>query len=93
MACKPDEAPDAVIDMHDQIAGREAGCLGDEILGAARGAARPHQPVAENVLLADDRGIVGLETGFDAEHGERDRGLGQRERLRPVATVVRLCSL
>ena len=49
------EAADAVIDMDDEIAGRQAGRLGDEILGAARGAARPHQPVAENVLLADDR--------------------------------------
>ena len=38
-----DEAADAVIDVHDQIAGREAGRLGDEILGAARwrGAAAP----------------------------------------------------
>ena len=67
------KTPDAVIDMHDQIAGREAGRLGDEILGAAGGAARPHQPVAKNILLADDRGVFGLEAGFDAEHGERHR--------------------
>ena len=80
---QPGETADAVIDMHDEIAGREAGGLGDEIVGAAHGAARPHQPVAENVLLADDGGVGGLEAGFDAEHGERDRGLRQRQRLRP----------
>ena len=31
------EAADAVIDVHNQVAGREAGCFGDEILGAASG--------------------------------------------------------
>ena len=77
------EAADAVIDVHDEIAGREAGRLGDEIVGAAHGAARPHQSVAENVLLADDGGVVGLEAGFDAEHGERHRRLRQAQRLRP----------
>ena len=37
------ETADAVIDVHDQIAGREAGRLGNEIVGAAhaRGAAAP----------------------------------------------------
>ena len=87
-----DEAADAVIDMHDQIAGREAGHLGDEIFRAAAGAARPHQPVAENVLLADDGGVGGLEAGLDAEHGERDRVLGQRCASAQDATGVRLCS-
>ena len=53
-----DETPDAVIDMHDKIAGGEARRFGDEILRAARGLARPHQAVAENVLLADDRGVA-----------------------------------
>ena len=56
-----DEAADAVIDMHDEIAGRKAGDLGDEILELAAGAARPHQAVAEDVLLGDDGGVVGLE--------------------------------
>ena len=63
---------DAMIDMHHQIAGRETGRFGDEILRAARGPARAHQAVAENVLLADDRRFVGLKTGFDAEHSQRD---------------------
>ena len=89
-----DEAADAVIDVDDEIAGREARHLGDEILRAARGAARPHQAVAENVLLADDGGVFGLEAALDAEHGERDRGL--RAAPAPAATTptgVRLASL
>ena len=77
------EAADAVIDMHHQIAGRETGGLGDEILRPAAGAARAHQAVAENVLLADDSHVVGLDTGLDAEHGERGRGFRQCQRLRP----------
>ena len=68
---EPDEAADAVIDMHDEIAGRQAGQLGDEILRALGGAARPHQAVAQDVLLADDRGLGGLESGLEAEHRER----------------------
>ena len=44
-------------------------------------AARPHQAVAENVLLADDREVGGLEAGFEAEHGERDRRLAAAQRL------------
>ena len=48
------ETANAVVDMDDQIAGRETGRLGDEILRTARGAARPHQAVAEDVLLADE---------------------------------------
>ncbi len=77
------ETPDAVIDMHDQIAGREACHFGDEIVRAPHRAARTHQPVAENILLADDSGVFGLEAALDAEHGERDRRLRQSLRLRP----------
>ncbi|MGA7986496.1 MAG: chromosome segregation protein SMC, partial [Burkholderiales bacterium] len=68
---------------HDEIARREAGRLGDEIIGAAHSAARPHEAVAENILLADNGGAGGLEAGLDAEHGERYRGLGQAQGLRP----------
>ena len=70
-----DEAADAVIDMHHEVAGIEAGDLGDEIFRPLRGAAAAHQPVAQNVLLGDDREVVGLEAGFEAEHRERDLGL------------------
>src|SRR6185503_2585505 len=64
---QPREPADAVVDMHHKIAGREAGRLGDEILRTPGGAPRPHQPVAENVLFADDRRFVGLETGFETD--------------------------
>jgi hypothetical protein len=74
---------DAVVDMYDEVAGREAGRFGDEIVGAALRPARPHQPVAEDVLLADDGGVFGLEAGLDAEHGQRHRGLRQFRRIGP----------
>ena len=78
-----DEAADAVIDVHHEIAGRQARDLGDEILRALGGAPRPHQPVAENVLFADDDRVRGLEAGLQAKHGERDLGPWQAQRLRP----------
>ena len=80
---QPDETADAVIDVHDEVAGRQRGDFGDEVVGALGGAARPHQPVAEDVLLADDRGVGGLEAGFEAEHRQRDLRLRQRQRLLP----------
>ena len=83
MARKPDEAADAVIDMDDEIAGGKARHLGDEIFGALRLPPRANEPLAQNVLLGDERDIGGLETGFDAEHGERDLVARQSERLRP----------
>ncbi len=90
---QPCEPADAVVDMHHEIAGREAGRLGDEILRAPGGAPRPYQPVAKNVLFADDRRIVGLETGFDAEYCERNRRLRQSQRRAQLETGVRLWSL
>ena len=84
---QPDEPADAVIDMHDQIAGGEARRLGDEILRPPRRAARPHQPVAEDVLLADDRGVGGLEAAFEPEHGEAH--LRQRQAPAPPARTRR----
>ena len=67
-----DEAADAVIDVDDEVAGGEARHLGDEILRALRLPARAHQPLAQNVLLGDERDVGGLEAGIEAEHGERD---------------------
>ena len=66
--------------MDHEIAGGEHGRFGDEIVRLAR-AARPHQPVAQNVLLGDDRDIGGLEAALDAEHREADRRLRQRQRV------------
>ena len=58
---EPVEAADAVVGMHDEIADAEAGRLGDDVGGAARLAPRPHQPVAQDVLLADDGEVGRLE--------------------------------
>ena len=80
---QPHEPSDAVIDVHHEIAGGEAGRLRDEVLRLARRPARPHQPVAEDVLLADHRGVGGLEAALEPEHGEPD--LRQRQALRRPA--------
>ena len=53
-------------------------------------AARPHQAVAQDVLLADDGGVGGLEPGFQAQHRERDLRLRQRQRLRPRGDVRKI---
>ena len=59
-----DEAADAVLDMDDDVAGDEARDLRDEIVELAARLARPHQAVAQNVLLADDGDVVGLEAAI-----------------------------
>ena len=46
-------AADAVIGMDDEIARRQVGRLGDELVEVAPAARRPRQPVAEDVLLAE----------------------------------------
>ena len=74
-----DETADAVLDMNHEIAAGEARDFGDEIVELAARLARPHQPVAEDVLLADDGDMVGLETGFHADH--RQHRLVARRRL------------
>ncbi len=79
-----DEAADAVVDMDDEIAGGEARDLGDEILRALGRLARPHQAIAQDVLLADHREAVGLEAGFEPEHREPDLRLRQRQHGGPV---------
>ena len=59
-----DEAADAVVDMHDDVARRKRADLAQEILGLARRLAAAHEAVAENVLFADNDKIVALEAGF-----------------------------
>ena len=59
-----------MVGVHDEIADRQARRLGEHIDGAALLAARAHQAVAENVLLADDGELRRLETLLEAEHGE-----------------------
>ena len=80
-----DEPADAVIDVHHEVAGRKARHLGDEVFGALRRPPRPHQPVAEDVLLADHGGVRRLEAGLEPQHRERHLRLRQRQRLGPRA--------
>ena len=64
------EAADAVVGMHDEVADAEARGLGQDIGGAPGVPARAHEPVAEDVLLADDGEIRRLEALLEAQHGE-----------------------
>src|SRR5262249_38597639 len=84
------EAADAVIDMHDQIAWREACCLGDEILRPSGSTAGTDEAVAKNILLADDRAVFCLEARFDPQHGERHRWLRKCKRLWPVVDGLKI---
>ena len=72
-----DEPADTVFDMDNKIALGQARCLGDDIgtLGLAPGLA--HEPVTENVLLADKGYILEFETVFDAEDAQCSR-LGRK---------------
>ena len=64
--------------------------------GAARLAARAHQPVAEDVLLADDGELGRLEALLEPEHGERGRrppaAPAPRRSSRPWRASARPCS-
>src|SRR5699024_12564892 len=66
----PTRFPYTTLFRSHQIAGREARHLRDEIVELAARLAWPHQAVAENILLADDGELVGLEAGLHAEHGQ-----------------------
>ena len=77
------EAADPMIDMDDQVPGREARHLGDEVLRPVRATPRAHQAVAQNILLADDGGFEGLEAALEPEYCERDLRLGQGQRFLP----------
>ena len=85
-----DEAANAMVDMHHEIAGREARDLGDEVLGAPRRAPRPHQPVAQDVLFADHGELGGLEAGLEAKHRKPDLLIGPRQRVRPAIDVHKI---
>ncbi len=67
---QPDEAADAVIGVHDDVAGRERCHFGDEIGSPLALLRAAHQPVAQNVLLGDDDEAVGLEAGLERQHGK-----------------------
>ena len=55
--------------------------------------ARANEALAQNVLLGDQRRVGGLETGIEAEHGERDlRGADSASACGHDATGARLSS-
>ena len=78
-----DEAADAVIDVNDYVAGRQARDFGNEIFRALSLLARANEALAENVLLGDQRDIGGLEAGLKPEHGEACFVARARQRRRP----------
>ena len=63
------ETADAMLGMDDDRAFVEARDLGDKIRAALAPLGAPHHPVAENILLADNSDVAGLEAAFEAEHG------------------------
>ena len=65
-----EEAADAVIDVDDEIAGREAGRLGQRVRRLLA-PLRPQQPLAEDVLLGQHDQVVGLEAVLERQHDER----------------------
>ena len=64
---------DAVVGMDDEIAGREVGRLGDELVEVAPPPRSPRQTVAEDVLLAEKDQRVGREALFERQYREADR--------------------
>ena len=87
-----DEAADAMLDVHHQIARGEAGDFGNEIIQLAGRFARPHQPVAQNVLLADD-GELSVSKPDSMPTTASIASLRVACTVRQLLTLVRLSSL
>ena len=75
------EAPDAVIHMDDEIACAQRARLQQEILCALGFAALVDEPIAQNVLLADDGEARRLEALLQPHHRQRRDALGQAQRV------------
>ena len=81
---QPDIAADAVLDVRDEIAGREAGGFLEKIPRALGAAARRNHAVAENVLLGDDGKVGRLEAVFEPDDADAN-GIGMHlQRLGPI---------
>ena len=76
-----DEAPDAVVDMHDKIAGSQRARFGQNVLRAPSALGLPYETIAKNVLLADDREVWRFEPLFERDDGERQRSDARCRRL------------
>src|SRR5207248_5707742 len=81
-------AADAVIVMDDEIARRQRRRLGDELVEAAPPARRAREPVAEDVLLAEQHEIVGREALLDRQYGEPDRRARQSLELPAIGDAA-----
>ena len=81
---QPLVAADTVIDVDHEVAGRHAGGLDDEILGAPGAPRWPGDAFAEDVLLGDEGAFAGFETVLDTEDGHGHRPRRQPLRLRPI---------
>ncbi len=55
------EASNTVLDMNDDVAGREARDFGDEVLEFPASLARADQAVTQNVLFGNECDVFGLE--------------------------------
>ena len=84
-----DEAADAVVGVDHEVADREARDFGEHV-AAGLGTRAAHQPVAEDVLLADDGEARRLEAGLERQHGEGGGRLRRRENLLPSLDTKRV---
>ena len=83
-------AADPVIVMDDEIARRQRRRLGDELVEAAPPARRAREPVAEDVLLAEQDHVVGREALFDRQYGEPDRRARQCFQLTAIGDAAQV---
>ena len=68
---KADEATDAMVDVNDEVAGGKRARLGQHVLRAPPAPRLADEPVAQDVLLADDGEVRRFESLFERDHGER----------------------
>ena len=82
-----DEPADAVISMHHEIARREARRLHQHVARLLRLPAAD-EPVAENILLGDDREVRRLEAAFETEQRKTHRRLVGLSRLGDIRNLL-----
>ena len=80
---QPLVAPDAVIGVDDEIAGRQRRELGEEGVGRFLAPVAPHQPVAEHVLLGQQRDARRGEAVVERQDGQRDAAIRRAECFLP----------
>src|SRR6202048_4346487 len=83
-------AAEAVIGMDDEIARRQVVHLGDELVEVAAPPRGPRQPVAEDVLLAEQHYFPGREALLDGQYREPDTRLGERPQSMTVGNSAQV---